>query len=385
MNLQAIVVANSFGIILMLMLLTSVGKNIRRHDAAERIFYGMIWATILLCAGEMSEFLIDGRQFPCARLLNYLLNTVVFSINILFAFLWTVYIDYKLFEPGRQLRKRHIWMAVPMAAVLVMVVLNFFLPVIFTVSAANVYARTPLTVVPFLVSFFYLGYSELAIYTSKSNDRRYLFMPSVIFLLPIMAAGVLQMLFYGLSLIWAALAISVASIYINVQCEFSSVDALSGVYTRQYLDSYLREHAEGRHGYEGMMFDLDRFKSINDTLGHQCGDAAIRDFGRILRAAADGRDIIARYGGDEFVIIRKNGRGGSLRELADQLEKQVDAFNGTAGRPYKLNYSYGIAKFVPGRDTTDDFLRRMDDSMYRCKKARSMLLPDRRGREGQTL
>lgn len=371
------VVSNAFGITLMLMLLVSAGNDIRGSDFAKRIFYSMIWATIALCAMEMSAFLLDGRQFPGARALNWLLNSLLFAVNIVFAFQWTMYVDYKLFEDPARLRRRCRWLAIPMAAVLVLVVVNLFTPVFFTVSADNVYTRTPLILIPFGVSFFYLGYSEWLIYNNKNNVRRYLFLPSVLFLLPLVAASVLQMLFYGLSLIWAALAISLASVYINVQCQFSSVDSLSGVYSRQYLDDYLRR-CDARHTYEGIMIDLDRFKQINDTLGHQSGDGAIRDFGRLLRTAADRRDVVARYGGDEFVLIRRDAQGGSLQDFAARLMRDTEAFGRGDRRPYRVAFSYGIASYDPGRQTPDVFLLEMDRAMYECKKARSSKLPDRR-------
>ena len=223
-----------------LMLLVCSRRNIRRGDPAERIFGWMMWLTAALCAMEMLSFIIDGKQFFGARPLIYAVNSLLYSVNVMFVYLWVQYIDYKLFEDTSRLKKRNILLAAPGLAVLIMVLVNLFTPVIFTVSPDNVYSRTPLTIFTFAVSFFYLAYSELVIYTNRNNAQRYLFLPSVIFILPILVCSVIQMLFYGISIIWAALSISVVSVYINVQCGFSSVDSLSGVYTRQYLDDYLQ-------------------------------------------------------------------------------------------------------------------------------------------------
>jgi len=379
MNLQAIAAADGFGITLMLMLLISAGKNIRRSDRSEKIFYAMIWATAALCGMEMASFLIDGRQFPLALPLNWLLNALLFSTNAVFVYLWTLYIDFRLFGKTERLRRRHLRLAIPMLGVLGLVAASFFRPLIFTVSPGNVYARGPLAAVPFLVSFFYLGWAETAIYTTRSNDRRYLFIPSVLFILPILAGSILQLLFYGLSLLWPALSVSMVSVYINIQCEFSSVDPLSGVYTRQYLDEFLRR-LDGRRACGGVMIDLDRFKRINDTFGHQAGDDAIRDFGHLLRSSADSRDVIARYGGDEFVLLRPDAGTEELQSFAASFARRVEAFNASRSRPYALGCSLGTGAYVPGRTTVDEFLRSMDASMYESKKMRSGGLPDRRGR-----
>jgi len=383
MDLKAIIISNGFGITLMAMLLVCSRRNIRRGDPAERIFGWMMWLTAALCAMEMLSFIIDGKQFFGARPLIYAVNSLLYSVNVMFVYLWVQYIDYKLFEDTSRLKKRNILLAAPGLAVLIMVLVNLFTPVIFTVSPDNVYSRTPLTIFTFAVSFFYLAYSELVIYTNRNNAQRYLFLPSVIFILPILVCSVIQMLFYGISIIWAALSISVVSVYINVQCGFSSVDSLSGVYTRQYLDDYLQRITGERRdtSLAGLMIDMDRFKEINDTLGHQAGDAAIRDFGHLLRQTADSRDVVARYGGDEFVVIRENAAESSIAGLAEEVRINVDRFNESGQRPYSLAYSQGIGCYVPGRGSLDDFLRSMDVAMYECKKKRSAAMPDRRGRD----
>jgi diguanylate cyclase (GGDEF)-like protein len=382
MDLKAIIISNSFGMTLMAMLLVCSRRNVRRGDPAEKIFGWMIWLTAGLCAMEMLSFIIDGKHFFGARQLIYAVNSLLYAVNVAFLYLWVLYIDYKLFEDTARLQKRKMLLAAPGLAVLIMVLVNLFTPVIFSISPDNVYIRTKLTFVTFAVSFFYLGYSEYVVYTNRNNAQRYLFMPSVIFVLPILVCSVLQMLFYGLSLIWAALSISMVSVYINVQCGFSSVDSLSGVYTRQYLDDYLLR-VTGEHAGKslaGLMIDMDRFKEINDTLGHQTGDSAIRDFGHLLRQTADSRDVVARYGGDEFVVIRENAAESSIAGLAEEVRANVDRFNESGLRPYRLAYSQGIGCYVPGRGSLDDFLRSMDVAMYECKKKRSAAMPDRRGR-----
>lgn len=380
-DLPAVIVANAFAVTQMLMLLLCAGKNMRRNVLSERLFYSMIWATMTLAASECFSFILDGRTFPGAHVLNLICNEFTFSLNIIFCYLWVLYIDYKLFEDIDRIKKRYPLLAIPALVVIIMLIINIFTPVFFDISAHNVYSRTDLAIVPYVVSFFYLAYAEMLVHTNRHNAKRYLFLPSLIFILPILAGAVLQMLFYGISITWAAVSISMVSIYITVQGEFSAVDSLSGVYTRQYLDSYLIALAEKRKNKKvlaGIMIDMDRFKNINDTYGHKAGDQAIRDMGRLLRLSSSPEDVIARYGGDEFVIIGPPRPDMDIEKRIGIIAHDIERFNESGAAPYKLRFSYGYSYYYPDNDSVDDFLKRMDTSMYDDKKEHSRDMAERR-------
>lgn len=84
-------------------------------------------------------------------------------------------------------------------------------------------------------------------------------------------------------------------------------DGLTGLYNRRYFDNTLSDHIAVAKRYDHelslVLFDLDDFKLINDTQGHQAGDEALRQFAKLLESTARKADIICRYGGDEFAVI----------------------------------------------------------------------------------
>lgn len=370
MNLQAVIIANGLGATLMIMLAVSSRNNITGKSISGSIYKGLVWATFTLCMLEILAFSVNGHDFPLARVLNVSANVLLFSINIIFVYLWTLYVDYKLHEDRKRLRKIRIPVAIPAVAIIALSCASIFYPVIFDISEDNVYSRTALTYLTFLVTFGYLVYAEIQIYVKGNTSRNYMFQPSIIFLIPIIGGSIIQMLFYGISLTWACLAISMVSLYINVQGENASVDRLSGVFSRQYLDYNLERDLENYRGggiMAGIMIDLNKFKQINDTYGHLVGDEAIRDVGKILSSTVRGNDFVARFGGDEFVVISCIKEKGDVNGLIERIDEAVEKHNASGRVPYTLSFSYGVSYFDPDTDDIKKFMNKMDSEMYRDK------------------
>ena len=371
-NLGAIFIGNTIGAVLMIILLISSRTHARTVFVDEKIFLTMVWLTLSLCTAEFLSFLVDGATFPGAMMLNRILNSLLFAANISFAFIWTVYVDFKVYGDQQRLRRRYVWIGLPAAAIVLMSLLNLFSDVFFTISAENVYSRTSLVPLTYLCSYGYLLYGMTLVYGRKNQGRKYLFLPVMVFMIPIMIGSLCQFFFYGLSLVWVSVAVAVVSLYINVQNEDAYVDALTGLYNRLYLNRHLREIRPGKgQCLAGIMLDIDHFKSINDTYGHAMGDQALQDVGRLLYRMADTHQAIAvRFAGDEFILLRSVSDRSEVEEMGHALRKAAEEFNNRKQRPYTLAFSMGIALFQEGAESLDDFISSMDTAMYQDKHQR---------------
>jgi diguanylate cyclase (GGDEF)-like protein len=118
-----------------------------------------------------------------------------------------------------------------------------------------------------------------------------------------------------------------------------------------------------------MYFDIDRFKQINDTFGHDAGDEVIRTFAARVRAALRESDFMARLGGDEFVLIVEgaDGRGGAEAVAAKLIAAMAPAFT-IGARAHQVTTSIGIALLGRGM-TADQLVKCADDAMYEAKRA----------------
>lgn len=373
-DLPAVFIANGVGVALMIILLISNRVNTRNVFFDEKLFFHMVVMTLLLCLIETATFCLDGRTFAGARRLSILLNSALYLVDVSFAYLWTIYIDYKLFEDLHRLRRVWLPLGLPAAAAVLLSLSNLFFPVLFTVSPDNIYARTSLVCIPYAVSYGYLIYSVVLVYRYRRRARKYLFLPVLIFLAPIFLGSVLQFLFYGLSLIWVSVAVGMVSLYINIQNEASWVDPLTGLYNRQYLSRFLLSNPERQPSGQllgGILLDVDAFKAINDTYGHMCGDAALRDVGGLLHSLPLPGGFAARYAGDEFILVQLVDSEEEITAVAQELRQRTEAFNRTHRRPYHLSFSMGCSLWRPG-ENLDTFFRHMDERMYEEKRTKSL-------------
>ena len=113
--------------------------------------------------------------------------------------------------------------------------------------------------------------------------------------------------------------------------------------------------------------DLDHFKKTNDTLGHEAGDAALRHAAESIRQHVRAEDLVARFGGDEFVVLLRNC---SDVDVAQCVAKIVQSIGGGAGEP-KVTASVGVV-FVPAKSpgqTLESLLSAADGLMYQSKRA----------------
>ncbi|HQR03243.1 MAG: diguanylate cyclase [Proteobacteria bacterium] len=155
--------------------------------------------------------------------------------------------------------------------------------------------------------------------------------------------------------------------------EQAARDGLTGLYNRRYLDQTLeREVARARR--EGLplsivMFDLDHFKQLNDTYGHQAGDAVLKNIADLLRADTRTEDIACRYGGEEFLILLPNMPLDIAQARAESWRQRIAGTSLDFGRfSLSITASFGVAGYPDHGKSTDTLTRAADDALYVAKR-----------------
>lgn len=151
-------------------------------------------------------------------------------------------------------------------------------------------------------------------------------------------------------------------------------DPLTGLFNRRYLDETLdRELARARReGYPicVIMLDIDHFKRLNDTYGHQAGDEVLKALAKLLADGMREGDMPCRYGGEEFTLVLPNASAAIAHERAEGWRVQFESLVTQFGRfELRSTISLGIAAYPEHGKTRDELIQAADAALYACKKA----------------
>lgn len=152
--------------------------------------------------------------------------------------------------------------------------------------------------------------------------------------------------------------------------QLASVDKLTSLYNRTKFEATLKDEISRVVRYETqtfsiILFDVDNFKSINDTFGHLVGDVILKEIAAIAKRTIRATDLICRWGGEEFVIIMPMTSLEHGVEAAEKIRKGINSlvFDDVGG----VSCSFGVAEFHPTEDNIQSLMTRADKAMYKAK------------------
>jgi diguanylate cyclase (GGDEF)-like protein len=153
--------------------------------------------------------------------------------------------------------------------------------------------------------------------------------------------------------------------------QVASIDKLTGLYNRRMIDEFINIEVEThkRNPYDGLsviMIDIDYFKNVNDTFGHQIGDIVLSQTAKLMIENSRKSDIKGRFGGEEFIIICPQTTAESALKLAEKIRTAIESFK-FEEVGYKT-ISLGISTFE-NNDTVESLIKKADTALYQAKNS----------------
>lgn len=370
---------NLIGIILLFIMLFSINSAYFDVDKIGKLlFKNMLMVNMFVFVFDIGMSLLDGKMFAGARTLLIVFTVLYLIFNPVACLVWALYGDYKLHGDIKALKNRMWLYLIPVFISSIVIVCSIFTGWVFNIDENNIYNRGSLSLVVPIISAIYpilitiMAFVKLSGGDKSLNKEVYL----NIFVFPALPAigTVLQMMVYGLPLIWICMTLSIFIIFVNIQNKQLLIDKLTGVYNRYYLeyrlDYTMKNLDEGSDLYV-LMVDIDRFKNINDSHGHLEGDLAIKAVASCLCQACKKQGDVARYGGDEFLIMYKCKKDNDISTLIDSIKSAVADMNLKNYLPFQIEISVGYCKFdVESIEDISSFVEKADEQMYINKKNR---------------
>lgn len=367
-DIYAVTVADFLGVAILLVILVSRGWSLPGRKEESNILLRMLIMSVINCVVDQLVAFYDGKLgagFRFYRMVLLIGNTYLYLYNTLVG-IFLVHMIVKHIDSRTSHRKFIVfWIACFIQVVLLIV--NFFTPIVFKIDMNNEYRRGE------LFWFFIAAGAVLNIYgfafyiISKIRNPGLRHFPVIEFLMPILLGMICQAFMYGISLLPACFAISLAGIVIAFQNECIYVDKLTGIYNRFELDRELKRYQKRKETIVAYMLDLNGFKKINDNYSHEEGDQALIAFAGILNEVFGAVGTVIRFAGDEFIAIVRKGKESDIALYKQKTMEAVERYNERSGKPYKLSAAVGGRVFDFSKEANQDLVVVIDEMMYKDK------------------
>ncbi len=313
---------NLYAILLLGILFFSLYFKREIYRFTSRLLSAVSVVIILMLIIEIFSWVFDGVNQPGYRPFNIAFNWIFFVFGPIAPGLMASYVDYVVNGDKERIRRRFFYMQ-PFIINIVLGIVNLFIPIISSVSSDNVYQREALLPLGFIPTYLLLLYCLYLVFKNRKNLTPKVSLSISFFLLMPITGAILQMLFFGLKLMWSMLALGVIVAYIFTEMISTQRDYLTRLYTREATTEHIKSLLERNLPFTMIIFDINDIKKVNDQFGHRQGDRVLQHFAMLLEKVFGHNSIVARFGGDEFVVVSNEYNDQKIKSLNDELVSQM--------------------------------------------------------------
>lgn len=370
-NLVQLFSTNGFLLLLLSFAYWHIHKQLVKGDHQHqnlRLMYILLFLLILFDTGVVftHNYISDDSLLILLKILLFFQATIFQTIG----FAWYLYV-WRIAKPKISIKTNYI-------VITSLLVLTTILNAVSLIPGANIFFSFTeldqaglgnlhwiyiiLAILPYVFS--------LIVNFVKWKEAKQRYNPFIIFLIgmiPLLSFS-FQYIFAYYHLYLAGIILTFAVVVFDLQYHYAITDFLTGLYNRRNLIKYLTSTMANIGEDEvcaGFMLDINNFKSINDHFGHGFGDQVLIDISNLLLQMVSRGNYVARFGGDEFVVIAKIYDEIDIESIRQKIVKACDSYNEKNKNTQTITFSIGIATFKLGDDyTSSKFLELIDQRMY---------------------
>jgi len=377
MNIFLRIDINLFAFGVLIILLISLLRNSDTHLIHVRLFLAMLIVNLFMLMIDSFAWIIDGQPSDMAHTLNVLVNAVYYIFNPVSGVLWLLYVDFYIFDDLERLYRRGMFYIAPITFNLLLTIMSLYNGFYFYMDNANIYHRGPGFMMSPGISYAIIIYTWFLSYRNRKMVDFRALLGLQLFIVPILLGAIAQNFVYRLVLTCGTMSLSILIVFISIEMRKIYRDYLTGAHSRRQMDEYIKYRirlAKRSRGFAISMIDMDDFKLINDSYGHHIGDEALVKLVELITKSVRSNDFLARFAGDEFIIVFDLEDEEILDSLFERMEQNVKIFNQSQPDFYQIKYSIG-SEIIKTNQTCDfdELFKKIDQKMY-AKKAQKKTL-----------
>lgn len=372
MSLENNMILNMYSIAIILVIYFHALKFFEKNSLSDKLYMLILYITILMLGVDiLGRF--DGNTAIIYLVFNTIGNFVIFLMSPVLPSLWVAYVHFQIFREERKTRRLFYPLCIINAINAIILIFSQFFGWFYYIDSNNIYHRGPLFLFPAFITIMLMLAAFALTVINRRNLEKKSFLSLIFFAIPPFISIILQITFYGISLMLNSVVLSLLVVFLNIQNHSMYTDHLTGVYNRKKLDAYLKEKVSlstEEKGFSAILIDINNFKYINDTYGHDIGDNALETAAKLLKSCLRTNDFIARLGGDEFCIVLDISNRSDLEAMVCRINNCLKKYNKSGSHLYELGFSMGYAVYAHhSHMSAEEFLRQIDILMYEEKRA----------------
>ena len=324
-------------------------------------------ALAILC--EFLNAAYSGIPDQEAKIIVYIACFLFFIFQLLAFSGIPLFLDYYINHDAKRVKKLLAILGAVSVANFVVLLANIFGDFYFYITPQNTYMRGHVHIIRVFFSFLPLAVITTDCLLSRKKIGPHQIWLCIFFVVPSTLCGIMDLAVTGSRLLWPCFSLSLLFAHLFMVKADYSRDGLTGLYNRRRCNEFFADLSRGprRKPYLFLMIDMDDFKRINDTFGHAQGDKALMDVADILKNSVRHRDFVARYGGDEFLLVLEDSP--NVQSVQERIMNDLATLNASQTRPYVLAMSIGHGVYEPASSQTpQEFLEHVDFQMFRHKQ-----------------
>ena len=355
----------------MALIFTNYYKKFNTDVFQRKLLLLMLYTALTAVFTDFAGRFIEGRAGAAFRYLMYTdISLHIIAKNCAY-YAGVIFIDYFAHKSIKRTNKIIKAVVIILIIYSVSVIINLFFGYYFTVTPDNRNMDGSMYILRVIFSYCAVIIITVDVLLSSKYFRHSHAYLVIVFVLLSGTGSTIDILIRSSSLAWPCFAAAVLYIYFFIIQADSKIDSLTQIGNRasfnEFIDKLSRQNT--KKDYSIVMIDMDKFKEINDTIGHLEGDNALRDLAAIIKGCIRYSDYAARYGGDEFVLVAEAEY--DIRRLMDRILDSISQQNDMRIRPYQLYISYGYDVYTTNSgQSIYEFLAKIDAMMYKQKEER---------------